>query len=268
MSAAIRARRPLSTVLLVAAICVAPGRSAKAGDAWPAAWPAPGKAEARILAELENETVMEFIDTPLRDVVDFVRDHHGIPIVIDNPSLEEVGIGTDVPMTTNLRGISLRRALKLLLDPLDLEVLVRDEVLFITTREEAEAHREVRVYDVSNLLGDDKDAGRLAELVQLALHDCPPGRQGRLIGGVGMAGMGGMDGSVDSMAGGSPGDAFGGGFGGIQAGQGGPASGQPPVPGASARVLFYRHLLIVRDTQQGHRRLAEFLAALESGLEK
>ncbi len=74
---------------------------------------------------------MEFIETPLQDVIDFLKDFHQIEIQIDQKSLDDVGIGTDTPITRNLKGITLRSALRLLLRDLDLTYLIRDEVLLI-----------------------------------------------------------------------------------------------------------------------------------------
>ena len=54
------------------------------------------------------------------------------------PALEEIGVGTDEPVTVNLHNISLRSALRLMLKNLQLTYIIQDEVLMITTPEEAE----------------------------------------------------------------------------------------------------------------------------------
>jgi hypothetical protein len=53
--------------------------------------------------------------------------------------LEEASISPDTPVTKSLRGITLRSALKLLLNDLDLAYVVQNGVLTITTKEEAES---------------------------------------------------------------------------------------------------------------------------------
>ena len=50
-----------------------------------------------------------------------------------------MGIGTDTPVTKNLKGITLRSALRLMLRELSLTYIIKDEVLLITTPEEAES---------------------------------------------------------------------------------------------------------------------------------
>ena len=62
------------------------------------------------------------------------------------PRLEELGINTDETVTVNLHNISLRSALRLMLKDLQLTYIIQDEVLMITTPEEAEANLVVKVY--------------------------------------------------------------------------------------------------------------------------
>jgi len=111
-----------------------------------------GGAEQKIFAALEDDTRLEFIETPLNSVIDFLKDQHDINIEIDTKALDEIGIGSDSPITRNLRGISLRSALRLMLKDLDLTYVVRDEVLLITTQEEAESKLVTKVYPVGDLV--------------------------------------------------------------------------------------------------------------------
>jgi hypothetical protein len=98
-----------------------------------------GGAEEKILNAMEDTTTLEFIETPRQDVVDYLKGMHGIERQVDNRALEDVGIGSDTPITRNLNGITLRSALRLMLKDLDLTYVIRDEVLLITTAEEAES---------------------------------------------------------------------------------------------------------------------------------
>ena len=77
---------------------------------------------------------------------------HGIEIQIDHRALEDIGIGSDTPITRNLKGITLRSALRLMLKEMDLTYVVRDEVLQITTPEEAESELTTKVYPVADLV--------------------------------------------------------------------------------------------------------------------
>ncbi len=113
-------------------------------------------AEKRIEAALQSPTQLEFIKTPLQDVIDYLKDQHHIEIQIDTRALSDVGIGTDTPVTKNLKGVSLRSALQLMLRELGLTHTIQDEVLLITTFEEAETHLTTVVYPVADLGFRDK----------------------------------------------------------------------------------------------------------------
>jgi hypothetical protein len=106
----------------------------------------------RIEAALGTETTLDVNETPLRDVADFIADLHKIPVYINIRALEEVGQGGDTPVTVNLHDVSLRSALQIMLKELGLQYAIKDEVLQITTPEEAENHLHTRVYLVKDLI--------------------------------------------------------------------------------------------------------------------
>ncbi len=164
------------------------------------------QAEIKIRKALDEPTNLEFVETPLTDVIDYLKDLHGIEIQIDNKALEDAGAGTDTPVTKNLRGISLRSALRLMLGPMDLAFVIKDEVLLITTKEKADAELVTKVYPVADLV----------------LPIKTPVMSG-------MGGMGGMGGGMGSMMGGGGmggrGGGMGGGMGGMGGGMGGMGGG-------------------------------------------
>ncbi len=108
--------------------------------------------QAAIERALDAPTQLEFVDAPLVDVIDYLKDYHGIAIVLDVKALEDVGIDADESVTVNLKGVSLRSALNQMLRPLDLAWTVHDEVLLITTTEAEENMLCTKVYDVSDLV--------------------------------------------------------------------------------------------------------------------
>ncbi|MBX9790089.1 MAG: hypothetical protein K2Y37_14325 [Pirellulales bacterium] len=112
------------------------------------------QAELNIRRELAKSTSVDFVETPLSDVVGFLCDLHQIPIKLQHDALEEAGITADTPVTCSLANVSLHTVLQVMLDPLDLTCLVDGEVLMITSREGAESHPEVRVYDVEGIATD------------------------------------------------------------------------------------------------------------------
>lgn len=100
----------------------------------------------------------DFVDTPLKDVADFLADGHAIIILIDRRALADVGIGDDTPVTLKVKGVSLEAALRLMLKEIDCTYVIRDEVLLITTPEESESELAMRIFPVYDLVySDDED---------------------------------------------------------------------------------------------------------------
>ena len=96
-------------------------------------------AEQKILDALNSPTQLEFVDTAAyrRDRLSEGPPPHRHPI--DKKAMDDAGIGADMPVTKNLKGVSLRSALRLMLHELGLTYLIQDEVLLITTPEAAES---------------------------------------------------------------------------------------------------------------------------------
>ncbi|TWU12646.1 Regulatory protein BlaR1 [Symmachiella macrocystis] len=102
---------------------------------------------------LRSTTEVDFQDQPLTDVVINFKDMHNISIVIDDVALNDEGISPDSPVNLTLAGITTEFALRLILDPLELEAVVDDDVLKITTKAVAAGILETRVYDLKNIMG-------------------------------------------------------------------------------------------------------------------
>jgi hypothetical protein len=121
------------------------------------AHPKPNAAEAKIFAALRQPTKLDFVDQPLSDVVNYLIEHHKIPIQLDTKALTNAGLGSDTPVTASFDGISLRSALRFIFGELDLNYVVRNEVLFITSRTEAENLLEFKIYPVRDLVTYNSD---------------------------------------------------------------------------------------------------------------
>jgi hypothetical protein len=92
----------------------------------------------------------KYLDEQLSVVLSDLQARLKIPVIVDTPALEDYGIGTDTPVTIQVSGISTRSALRLLLDQFDLTYVIANEVILITTAEEAESRLDTRVYDVAD----------------------------------------------------------------------------------------------------------------------
>ncbi len=104
------------------------------------------EAEQWINATLSDETSITFIETPLQEAMQTLSAQHEIPIVIDRRALEEIGLDADVGVTIDLRNVSLRSALRLMLRDLELTYMIKDEVMQITSLEAAENHLVLAMY--------------------------------------------------------------------------------------------------------------------------
>jgi type II secretory pathway component GspD/PulD (secretin) len=95
---------------------------------------------------------MDFKDTPLKQVLEDLQGWTGINIVPDTTALNEAGISVDRPVTMKLENIMLKSALNLLLRQVHLTYVVKDEVLQITTEENARGKQETRIHPVVDLV--------------------------------------------------------------------------------------------------------------------
>ena len=119
------------------------------------AWPAgqmQGVPPEAIARALEQPISLEVVETPLADVVEYIKDCAKIPVLTDRRALDDIGVQADSPITFNAKGLKLRSALNHLLRPLELTWMIQDEVLVITTPEQADALLETRVYEVADLV--------------------------------------------------------------------------------------------------------------------
>ena len=124
------------------------------------------KTEQVIIQALDDKTVFEFPGTPLRDVADWLSESHDFPILLDVRALEEAGLTRDSEVNFNLRGVTLRSGLKLMLDNVEgvtLTYVIDDEVLKITTPEQVQRTFTTKTYDVRPL--DLVDGQLLVDLI-------------------------------------------------------------------------------------------------------
>ena len=109
-------------------------------------------AEEKIRRTLDKTTEFDFDETPLEEVIKYLKDYHNINIIIDRPGLLDAGTLIDAPVTLKLAGISFRSALKLLLEPFSLTYVIEDEVMKIVTAAYASDRTSTRVYPVADLV--------------------------------------------------------------------------------------------------------------------
>jgi general secretion pathway protein D len=91
-------------------------------------------AELQIQKRMSVKVKASHRDQPLSAVLDALAKQADVPIHLDMVGLEQEAVRSDTPVTISLdQPISLKSALKLLLEPLHLDYVVKDEVLKVTS---------------------------------------------------------------------------------------------------------------------------------------
>jgi len=101
-----------------------------------------------------------FKETPLNMVIEFFRELSGANFHVNWRALEAGGIAKETPVTLNVRGISIARALDLVLDELNagrdkygsVYWILDEGIVHISTGELLDRHTKVRIYDVGDIL--------------------------------------------------------------------------------------------------------------------
>jgi general secretion pathway protein D len=109
--------------------------------------------EQEIQKSLSKPVEVKFINRPLAEVMDTLGRMAGINVYLDPQGLHAEGVTSDSTVTLNLtQPISLRSALNLVLSPLGLSYVIRDEVLRITSEQTKDANTYPHVYYVADLV--------------------------------------------------------------------------------------------------------------------
>ena len=104
--------------------------------------------EQRLLSHVD----LDFKDTPLKQVIEDLRQMAQINIVADVDALREAGVNLDCPLSLKVEDISLKSALNLLVKQVRLTYVIEDEVLQITTEEHAKGKLKMVTYPVAELV--------------------------------------------------------------------------------------------------------------------
>jgi hypothetical protein len=144
----------LAGVLALCSITCLPAVSLAQDHSWLAG--ETSKLEEQVERAMAAPVSLSFHDAPLEEVLERVGEKSGLQIVLDRKALADAGLGLDAPVALDVSDISLRAALHLILDAVDLCWMIRDEVVLITTKVEAENMLATKIYDVADLI----EAGR------------------------------------------------------------------------------------------------------------
>ena len=185
MALSVRRWCPFAIAVLMTMWC---SLVASAGDERPAApkvpcFPANSEVEARIETALNEPTELRFVNIALTDAVSFIKDFHQIQIIVEEAEINNDGIDTGRLVSLEVSGITLRSALRLLLEREELTYVVEDEVLKVTTRTAAVMRQQTRVYPVADLASSPEELKSLVEAVQNGIDAKWRTREDSSIGG-------------------------------------------------------------------------------------
>lgn len=127
-----------------------------------AAAPSPSATLSRTIPALKFEAIS------LAEAIDFIREAGNLNLRVDWKSLEAAGIDRTTPVTFQLRNVSIRRALDMILREagggVKLTWELEDGIVEITTQDVADSRLIIEVYDIRDLLFTPIDAGGPPEL--------------------------------------------------------------------------------------------------------
>ncbi|WP_417388085.1 hypothetical protein [Gimesia sp.] len=107
--------------------------------------------ELKTWKALQQPISLTMEEMPLSEVLREISRRSGINLFLDSFGLEEVGLTPRTPVTIEVKGIKSKSVLNLLLEPLDLAYVMRDEVVVITSRTRSLGKPYVASYPVADL---------------------------------------------------------------------------------------------------------------------
>jgi hypothetical protein len=135
-------------------------------------------AHKRFRTGMAQKVTFKFNETPLNEIVDYLRTNTKLTILLDAKSLDEIGIPTDAPITFRAVDVPLELALREMFKSLDPTLTYEHwhESLMITTRDSGCGYLSNWLYPVGDLIGNGADEGTafdydtLIELIQTTVE--------------------------------------------------------------------------------------------------
>ncbi|MDR0869215.1 MAG: hypothetical protein LBN39_00330, partial [Planctomycetaceae bacterium] len=167
-----------------------------------------GPSERKINKALDNNADIKLDESmTFEDLFTLIKDKNpGINIAVDPKGAGAMGITASSPVVKEpmeYSGIKLRNILKIILSEQDLTYCIKNEVLMVTSVEEADKYMSIKVYPVADLVipttpGGGSGGGMMGGMGGMMNGG---GMGGGMMGGMG-GGMGGMGGGMGGMGGG------------------------------------------------------------------
>lgn len=108
--------------------------------------------EERIYSSLKAPVSVHFDNSPLKDILNHIAESQGINVAIDMQGLADAGSTESTPVTISVDGVRLESALNLMLAQLQLDYVVENETLMITSKSRRQGDMKVVTYQVADLV--------------------------------------------------------------------------------------------------------------------
>ncbi len=108
--------------------------------------------EATLEERLQAKGTFQADEVPLKEFVDALAAALDTSVVLAVKKLEEAAINTETPVICKLKNVKVQTALRLILGELGLTFVTHDDVIMITTPEDAGSQLVTRVYDCRDLM--------------------------------------------------------------------------------------------------------------------
>ncbi|RCS40583.1 hypothetical protein DTL42_24745 [Bremerella cremea] len=113
--------------------------------------------DQKLREKMTQETKIQFIDTPLEDVVNYLEALHGFNIVV-SPKVPQ---SEDLLISLNIEGLRFDSTLSYMLEEHDLDWYIEGEILVVTTTADANARMSLRAYPLRSI-----DGAKLVEILE------------------------------------------------------------------------------------------------------
>jgi hypothetical protein len=124
---------------------------------------------------LNELTNLEFVDTPLNEVITYIGDKHKLQFFIQKQSLDELAVDiTTIPVKFALHDVRVKTVLDWILSQNNLGYTIRDGVIVIATKDWLNKQLETRVYDCRDILAADAASNRAIESKPMAIPPVAP----------------------------------------------------------------------------------------------
>ena len=108
--------------------------------------------EATLEERLQARGTFQADEVPLKEFADALAAALDTSVVLAVKKLEEAAVNTETPVVCKLKNVKVQTALRLILGELELTFVTHDDVIMITTPEDAGSQLKTRVYDCRDLM--------------------------------------------------------------------------------------------------------------------